>query len=158
MRNTMIVNMRALLVPVLALGLTQWMSCASDDTAPVSLEEQQRQKLVKQWVATSVTRNNVAQPEYTNFELVFTDLASEPFTYQVANRPAWSPWPASGTWAFGDDPLRQLVRDPASAQELELDYVISPRQLQLFFTFSKAGFAGRTQDIQGQWVFTFTSL
>ncbi|MCU0418490.1 MAG: hypothetical protein MUC38_02435 [Cyclobacteriaceae bacterium] len=149
--------LRTLLVGALALGLCQLMACSSDDPPPLSIEEQQRQKLVKRWTIASVTLNNVAQSEYTGLELVLTGSASGPFSYQANNRPTLSPWPESGTWVFGDDPVSQLVRDPASTRELEMVYIVSDTQLQLSFTFSGNGFANRAHSVQGQWVFAFTA-
>lgn len=152
--------MRFIRTPIVlmsALWLYLLMGCSSDEGAATSTEEQQRQKLVRRWTVTSVRFNNVTQSEYQNFDLILAGSATGPFSYQAVSRPALSPWPASGTWAFDDDPLSQLVRDPASAQELNLSYTVSDTQLQLSFTFSGAGFASRSQDIQGQWEFVFSA-
>jgi hypothetical protein len=155
MRMLRSIRSRAMLASAFAWCLL--IACSSDEAPSLSAEEQQRQKLVRRWTATSVTLNNVAQPEYANLELILTGSASGPFSYQVNNRPPLSPWPNTGTWAFGTDPLSQLVRDPASTRELAMVYSVSDTQLQLSFTFSGTGFANRKHNIQGQWVFNFTT-
>ena len=136
-------------------GLGMFIACSSDEQPQPGIEEQQLQKLAKVWVANTVTRNGVAQSGYENFRLSLSRATASPFPFQTNNRPSSSPWPASGTWTFGNDPLTQLIREPASAQQLSMEYTVSATELQLSFTFSGTGFTGKSKSVDGQWVFKF---
>ncbi|MBX2897536.1 MAG: hypothetical protein KF763_19000 [Cyclobacteriaceae bacterium] len=153
----MIRHFKFLLVLVCLVGLCTFMACSPDEQPQPGIEEQQLQKLAKVWVANTVTLNGVAQTGYENFRLSLNGATTSPFPYQTNNRPSTSPWPASGTWKFGNDPLSKLARDPASTQQLDMIYTVSSTELQLSFTFSGTGFSGRSKSVDGQWVFKFTA-
>lgn len=122
-----------------------------------SVEDAQLGKLAKAWTASSVTLDGVAQSDYANFVLTISGTpGNTTFTYSCAGRPSTSPWPSNGNWSFGATPETQIVRDPGTSDELALTYSVSDSQLQLTFAFSGTGYPGRTSNVNGQWVFTFT--
>ncbi|MBX2913639.1 MAG: hypothetical protein KF856_00070 [Cyclobacteriaceae bacterium] len=153
----MIQYFKFLLAPISLVGFCLFMACSSNEQPQPGIEEQQLQKLTKVWVANTVTLNGVVQTGYENFRLSLNNSTSSPFPYQTNNRPSTSPWPASGTWTFGNDPLTQLIREPASAQQLSMNYTVSATELQLSFTFSGTGFTGKSKSVDGQWVFKFNA-
>lgn len=129
------------------------------DPAPTE-QEVQLEKLKTTWTVTEVKLDNVSKlSDYTNFKLVvdgsITDGALTGGSYSTQGRPALSPWPSSGNWVFGTDPVTQITRDPdKTADKLDLTYSVTDTQLQVTFTFAREGYA-RTSNVKGQWVFTF---
>lgn len=133
-------------------------SCSKSSGPGESVQDIQLGKLSKTWNATSVKLDGADQTTYTNFALTITGTAGNTsFGYTAAGRPTTlSPWPSSGTWAFGASPETQIVRDPGTQDELNMTYSVTDTQLQITFTFNGTGYpGGRTSNVKGQWVFTF---
>jgi hypothetical protein len=131
--------------------------CKKDKGPGESIEDIQLGKLSKTWIFTSVELDGQAQTGYDNFALTISGTAGNTsFGYSVNGRPATSPWPASGAWSFGVVPETQIVRDPDSTNDrLDLTYSVSDTQLQITFNFTGTGYpGGRTNNVNGQWVFT----
>jgi hypothetical protein len=122
------------------------------------MEEVQLKKLSHTWVLSEVKRDDTVDEGFDNFELTLSGSAGANFfTYGTSGRPAESPWPSGGTWAFGPTITSQLIRDPASDDEVIISYNLSGETLEMEFDFSGSGYAGgRTQAVEGHWVFTFT--
>jgi hypothetical protein len=98
---------------------------------------------------------NVAA-EYSDFELTLSGSGSPSvFAYGVAGRPALSPWPAGGTWKFGSGITTDITRDPATIDELQMNYSVTETQLIVSFSFSGEGYNARVGSSAGSWVFTF---
>jgi hypothetical protein len=143
---------------VLALAFVS-SSCKKNDPTPPSAEDQQLAKLTATWKASSVTFDasgtgtGVAQTGYDNFTLTISGTAgASSFGYTTTGRPSTSPWPASGTWTFGTDPLI-ILRD----DNITMNDVVSDTQLQLTFDFKGVGYpSSRTANVAGTWVFNFT--
>lgn len=129
--------------------------CKPDPDPGESIEDQQLAKLSKTWAFSSVQLDGVDQTGYDNFSLTISGTAgNSSFGYSVSGSPTPNPWPASGTWSFGATPETQIVRDPGTADELDLTYSVSATQLQITFNFSGSGYpGGRTSNVNGQWVF-----
>jgi hypothetical protein len=140
-------------------------ACDGGDDPGKSQEEQQFDKLKKSWVLTSATLDG--DDRTADFSGVVLSVASgntfsQDGTYSYSfsgTMPAQrSPWPRSGQWEFGDDPLTQIVRDPGTpANELSMEYVVTDADLQITFTVpgSSDGWSTRTQAVSGEWVFNF---
>jgi len=141
-------------------------SCGGDSNPEPSIEDQQLAKLSATWTISDVTLDGVnKKSDYpTTFQLLISGTAgATSFGYTAgplpANRPAYSPWPASGTWAFGANPETQIVRDEAKpADKKDLTYALSAdgTKLTISFDFSGTGYPARTSNVTGAWVFTFT--
>lgn len=129
--------------------------CKKDSGPGETIEDIQLGKLSKTWSFSSVQLDGVDQTGYDNFSLTISGTAGNTsFGYSVSGSPTPNPWPASGTWSFGATPETQIVRDPGTADELDLTYSVSATQLQITFNFSGSGYpGGRTSNVNGQWVF-----
>lgn len=147
---------RVFLLVVIVSGLALLQGCKKDSGPGESTEDIQLGKLSKTWKATAVTLDGTDQTGYENFSLTISGTAgSTSFGYSTAGRPSLSPWPSSGTWAFGDSPETQIIRDPGTGDELGITYSVTDTELQITFTFSGTGYPARTNNVKGQWVFTF---
>lgn len=141
---------------IMFFSLLLILGCGDDNGPGQSIEDVQLGKLSKAWNVTNVELNNVVQTGYDNFVLTLTGSAgSASFGYSTAGRPQLSPWPSSGNWVFGASPETQIIRDQGTQDELAITYSVTDTQLQLTFDFTGTGFAGKTSNVGGQWVFTF---
>lgn len=142
-------------VLVLAV-LLGYAGCGKDKNPAPSTEEVQLGKLNGTWkVGTSgnVTLDAVSQPGYSDFTLTLNGTAgSTSYNYSTAGRPSLSPWPASGTWTFGSDAEKSIIRDPGTDQVI-VNYTATDTQLELTFDYTQGGEAAK---VNGQWVFTLT--
>jgi hypothetical protein len=136
--------------------------CKKPEPTPPTVEEEQFAKLSKAWKIKKVTFGSSSSAadkttDYANFVLIISGTSgSSSFNYAVTGRPSTSPWPASGTWVFGTNPVSQLVRDPTSTTDkLDMTYSVSDSEMQMGFTFSGTGYTARTSVVSGAWVFTF---
>lgn len=149
-------TLSSLLLASIVLIIT---SCGKDPAPEPPIEEVQLGKLATTWKISDVKLDDVSKKtDYPNFQLVISGTAgATSFGYSTTGRPATSPWPASGTWAFGANPETQIVRD-SGADKLDITYAVSAdgNQLQLNFTFSGTGYPARVSNVVGKWVFTFT--
>lgn len=140
-----------------------FLSCGGSDPKP-TVQEVQLKKLAKTWTLTAVTLDGVnkkTSTEYNNFKLTLsgTYSSSAPdaeYNYSVSGRPQLSAWPGSGKWKFSTSaPETSIIRDNASANELNITYALNGDELTITYTYSGDGFTGRTSIVQGQWEMTF---
>jgi len=149
------------LVSLVAIAALVLFSNCGDDPAEPSVEEQQLAKLTKAWRVQSVYKDSPTTgdrtAEYANFVLTLTGTpGAASFDYSTQGRPALSPWKASGKWSFGQSVETQIIRDPGTADELQMTYVVNENSLQVTFTFNGAGYTNpRVGVIPGNWVFNF---
>jgi hypothetical protein len=132
-------------------------ACKSNDPDPISIEDQQLEKLVATWTASSAILDGTEQPGYKDiFKLTVTGTAGAAnYGYTTGGRPSNSPWPSSGIWVFGTSPESQIVRDP-TGDKVDMTYSVSGTELQLTFNFSGVGYpSSRVSNVKGTWVFTF---
>lgn len=131
-------------------------ACKKNDPTPPSIQDQQLGKLTASWKASSAKLEGTEQPGYENFVLTISGTAgATSFGYTAGGRPSNSPWPASGTWKFGDNPESQIVRDPGG-DEVIMTYSVSDTELQVTFNFSGVGYpSSRVANVKGEWVFAF---
>jgi hypothetical protein len=128
--------------------------CGSDPAPAPDPQDQQLEKLSQTWKATNVTFNSTPVTGYENFQITMTGTAGQDtFDYSTTGRPAGikTPWPASGKFTFGTDFATVLTRDDG----IQVTYSVSATQLQMTFTYTGAGFTGRTSNVEGAWTFTF---
>lgn len=95
--------------------------------------------------------------DYSNFQLVITGTpGATSYQYTTSGRPALSPWPASGTWNFGNIISQDIIRDKGNAsKEVPMTYTVTDTQLEITFNYQGAGEA-RTSEVKGTWIFTLT--
>jgi hypothetical protein len=131
--------------------------CKSKNDDPEPVTSIQLTKLTKTWKLIEVTVDGTTKKsDYLSFELVIDGVkGNDLFSYSVVARPSLSPWPQSGSWSFGTNPESEIVRDPDTDDEITMQYEVTENTLQISFEFSGEGYASRTRDVGGEWVFTF---
>lgn len=150
------------IVLVASIGF-YFIACGEKNTELDPVEKVQLAKISNTWTISSVTLDNNSRiSDFANFKLTLTGAFNDtspkgPYQYQVTgSRPSNNPWPpAGGTWSFGANASEDLVRhdDP----DLNINYTVTDTQLILAFNYGGDGFVGgRTSQVSGEWVFTFT--
>lgn len=140
----------------LSAVLLTYSGCDNSKPPAPSDEEVQLGKLSNTWKATSVKKDNVDQTGYNNFTLKLEGVVgAASYGYSTTGRPTLSPWLSSGNWTFDTDPLTSIIRDKGTADELKMTYTVTETTLQITFSFSGAGYAGRVDNVKGTWVMTF---
>lgn len=110
-------------------------------------EEKQTEKLSKTWVVDAVEfelgfDTHDRTDEWPSFEVTFTDGA-----FTTANSSFPDVWPAAGTWSYKEGDLNTIIR----GDDVEIAITVSDSDLSMSFTYPAAG--GRTDGIEGNWVF-----
>ncbi len=146
-------------------------NCGGSSSTPEPIADQQFTKLAKTWKISSATLDGVDKTADYNAG-ISTDVGpmkltisgtkgtASSYAYALTGRPALSPWPKSGSWAFGTDPSTQIIRDKGTADELAVTYTVDATNLQVSFNFSNSngGYTNpRVNVVSGQWVFKFTA-
>lgn len=143
-------------------------SCKGKDD-PDPTEKIQLEKLVGTWNVSSAKLDGTTRDDFSTVSIAisgtFNSSSPEgPYQYVVSGtRPNPSPWPASGSWIFGDGEAAKssIIRDAGTADETQMTYVLSSdgNTLTLNFNVSGAGWAGsaRTEQVEGDWEFVLTA-
>lgn len=147
---------KLLMLALLCLSLA---ACSDDDDkAEPSVFEIQFKKMAHTWAATEVTLDGADKStDFTSFKLVLDEGDEELLhTYATTGRPAGSPWKAAGEWAFdfNGEVTTKFQRD-GGAEAIIINYVVTETTLQLTFGFVGDGYAAKTADATGTWVFKF---
>jgi len=148
-----------ILTTVVSLGvILAFSGCGGKGSPAESTQDKQLGLLSHTWKIATVTLNSVDQSaSWTGFQLTLTGTkGATSFSYSCASRPTLGPWPASGAWAFGTDPITQVIRDKGTADELPLTYAVTSTTLQVTFNYSGNGYT-RVSNVSGNWVFSFTN-
>lgn len=141
-------------------------SCKKKDD-PDPTEKVQLDKLVKTWTISSAELDGTPRTDFSTIALVISgtfnsNTPAGPYQYTISGtRPNPSPWPASGTWKFGDGEAAKsvIIRD-SGVNEVQMTYTLSGdgKQLTLNFTVTGSGWAGsRVNEVEGAWEFVFTT-
>ncbi len=137
-------------------------NCGGSDDPEKSEEEIQLDKLkASEWQLLSASDGTDRTSEYPNMVLTFAGTFSAGGTYQyesgAASWPSVSPWKAVDSWKFvGGSISSKIIR---LSDDVEITYLLSnsDKQLSLSFNYTGPGFNnGRTETVEGDWVFTFT--
>jgi len=148
-----------ILTTVVSLGVILIFSgCGGKSTPAESTQDKQLGLLSHTWKVSTVTLGSVDQSStWTGFQLALTGTkGATSFNYSCTGRPALGPWPASGAWAFGTDPITQVIRDKGTADELAMTYTVTATTLQVTFNYTGNGYT-RVNNVSGNWVFSFTN-
>jgi hypothetical protein len=133
-------------------------SCKPDDKDNRTTEEKQLDKLKNTWALTSANDGTDRTTDFANLVLTLSGSFSQGGTYNYSftgTRPNPSPWPASGTWKFGTDPLTQIIRDPGQDIEIDATYTVTDSDLEIKFVIPDNWVGGRRQSVSGNWTFNF---
>ena len=152
------VSFKILFLVVVSGMLISLSGCKKPNPTPPTPEEEQLAKLSQTWKIKTVTLDGASKTaEYTGFTLVLSGTAgASSYSYTTTGRPSTSPWPASGQWTFGADPLSDVIRDPSStADKLNMKYTVTDTQLTIGFNFTGTGYNARTAVVKGAWIYTF---
>jgi hypothetical protein len=153
---------RILSLLILATFATFYMGCGGDNGDDQTEEEKQFNKLKSTWVLESANDGTVRTADFAGLILTLQGSFAQGGTFQYSftgTRPNPSPWPASGTWKFGQSPSTEIIRDPGSDDELEATYEVTDGALEISFVVPDGhpGWAGsRVESVSGAWTFTFT--
>ncbi len=151
---------------LLLTGLaTFYVSCGGGGGDDKSAKEKQYDKLAASWSLDNATNDSEDKTlDYPNLVLLISGSFTEegPYNYDFTEgtRPTPSPWPENGTWSFGANPQTDVIRDPGTDDELDMNYTVTDNTLTITFQLSDGVFweggTSRTKEISGQWTFTFT--
>lgn len=151
-------HVRILLTCLSIAAIATYSSCSKGGNSETT-QDKQLGLLKKTWKVQSVSLGGVDQTSsWTNYTLTISGNAGQgttgTYSYVCANRPALSPWPASGAWSFGTDPTTQIIRDKGTADELGISYAVNSgaTTLQLSFSYTGNGYT-RVGNVSGAWVF-----
>ena len=153
------------ILSLLVIGLITifYAGCNKNDDKKKTEEETQLGKLKSSWNIVSANDGDDRTADFTGLILTVSGNFVQDGTYQYSltgTRPNPSPWPASGTWKFGTNKSSQIIRDPGTASEIPMTYVVSDSELTLSFEVPEGSEgwtgSGRIQSVTGQWTFTFS--
>jgi hypothetical protein len=150
---------RILTTVVLLTAMLVISGCGSKSSPVVTPQDKQLGLLSKTWKISSVTLDTGSPgpdqtSKWTGFQLTITGTpGGTTFNYACASRPALGPWPASGTWTFGADPVTQIIR---TEDTLPITYTVTATTLTMNFKYSGSGYT-RVGSVGGNWVFSFTN-
>ncbi|HEY0655596.1 MAG TPA: hypothetical protein VGD65_20820 [Chryseosolibacter sp.] len=133
-------------------------SCKPDEKDNRTTEEKQLDQLKATWALVSANDGTDRTADFANLVLTIGGSFSQGGTYNYSftgTRPNPSPWPASGTWKFGTDPLTQIIRDPGQDIEIDATYEVTATSLEITFVIPDNWVGGRTTSVSGTWTFTF---
>ena len=133
-------------------------SCDKEPKDNRTAEEKQLDKLKSTWAIVSANDGTDRTTDFPGLVLTLSGSFAQGGTYNYSftgTRPTPSPWPLSGTWKFGTDPLTQIIRDPGSPIEIDATYEVSDTDLKITFLIPDNWTGGRTQSVSGTWTFQF---
>jgi hypothetical protein len=151
---------RFLSLTLLASAALFYASCDGGGEDTKSEEETQLESLSKTWTLQTATLDGA--PRTADFNAMKLTLsgaftAGGVYNYSITGTtPTPSPWKRSGTWKFGSSVATQIIRDPNTDDELEMNYSLSNGTLTISFTCETCDFdGGRVSSVNGPWIFTF---
>ena len=154
---------RILSLLILLAVMTFYVSCRKDDPDKKTEEETQLTKLKGVWNLVSANDGQDRTADFPNLKLTLEGNYIEGGTYNYSftgERPDPSPWPADGTWKFGTNKARDIIRDPGGDSEILMNYSVTDSDLIITFNIpdGSAGWEGgvsRIKSVTGDWTFTF---
>lgn len=152
---------RILSIGVLGALTAFYVSCKPDEPTKTA-EEIQLGKLVSTWALSSANDSEDRTADFPGLVLTISGTFQPGQTYNYSltgTRPNPSPWPASGTWKFGEDANTDIIRDPGSPSETNLTYSVNDNTLTIEFNIpsgSSGWPGGRIESVEGDWTFVFT--
>lgn len=145
-----------LFVTLLSIG------CDGSDDPEKTEEEIQLDKLkAGEWTLLSASSGMDRTAEYPGMKLTFSGTYAAGGTYSYTSTatpwPVRSPWEANGTWKFVSGSVSSKILRLSDEQEMQYTLTNSDKQLTIQFNYSGPGIEnGRTESVEGEWIFTFT--
>jgi hypothetical protein len=134
-------------------------ACGSDDSGDAGAVEKDKLALLSHtWTVESVTQNDNRTAEFQSPDFTLTlggafraDNPKGPYTYAVdGTQPDLKPWAGSGTWTFGADASKTLVRDDG----VNVAYTLDGSTLTLTFTCATCDEDNAKKgSAEGPWIF-----
>ena len=153
---------RILSLLILAGFAAFYTSCNKDDGNNKSEEEKQFDKLKASWSLVTANDGTDRTPDFQNLVLTLSGTFAKggTFTYSfTGTRPTPSPWPGSGQWKFGTNVAQNIIRDPGTPSETNMNYEVTDTGLIITFNIpsgSQGWPGGRIESVSGDWRFEFT--
>jgi len=148
----------ARILSIMALGALSlfYVSCDKGENNVKTDKDLQIEKLNGTWKVTDATLDN-ADPaiDQTTISIQLSgQVGDSEMSYVVTGRASGqpSPWPASGTVAFGSNVKTDLTRD----DDVNMTYSVTDNSLTLQFVFNKTPYTGRVSSVSGNWSYTLT--
>ncbi len=133
----------------LLIGLVVLAGCKPDPVEP-SPEEVQTALLIGTWSTSSVNfQGSADQGDWTGFSLTLTDGG---YSTSGVSEGRELVWPSTGTWSYKEGGVSTLVRNDL----VEMGVTVNATDLTLTFTYDEATNNGKTNGVDGSWVFTMT--
>lgn len=152
---------RFLSLMILAGAAAFYISCDGGDGGSKSPQEKQFDLLKGSWTLQSASLDGTNKTsDYSNLVLTLAGTFAENGIYDYSftgTRPIVSPWPASGKWKFGTDPVTDIIRDPNTGDEIAAVYTLTSTTLTVSFDLpaGKSWSGGRVGSVEGSWEFVF---
>lgn len=144
---------RILSLLIITSAVVFFNACDGGDDSGPSEKEQQIEKLVGTWNATTVTLDGTPDTRFANFKLTITKASGDAMTWTAAGRPNPSPWDASGSFTFGTPVATQLVRDDG----ITISYAADGNSLTMTIpNYTGQPYSARVSSVSGTWVFNMT--
>ena len=154
-----------------SLAVIAMVSCGPDPDPDPTPAQLQTQKLTgeyksassKTWTVSSVLFDGIEDrtSDWTGFTLTISADPNGVNGYTTTGGVSPGPWPLSGTWSFGgtvDNPNINLVVRDSTPNELDIAVTVNDSQLTMTFTYDdQTHLGGRTEVVNGEYAFTFTS-
>jgi hypothetical protein len=153
---------RTLSLLILVAIATIYVACKDKKGNDETEESIQLKKLRGVWNIQGATDPSDRSGDFDGLVLTIDGNYVENGTYSYSltgERPSPSPWPASGTWKFGNPKSSNLVRDPGGVSETAMTYTVSDTELEIQFDIPEGSVGwpgGRISSVTGHWTFTFT--
>jgi len=139
---------------LLLISVTLFLVSCDDGDDKKKSDNKDIDLLVGTWKAGDVTYGGTVQADYSDFTLTLVKSGDQ-LSYTATGRPSDKngPWPGSGTLSFASE-AGKLIR---LGDNLNITYSVSGSQLSMSFNYTGIGHAGgRTESIEGDWVFNLT--
>jgi hypothetical protein len=137
-------------------------SCDGSDDPDKSEEEIQLDKLkAATWQLISANDGNDRTNEYPGMTLTFsgtfTSAGTYAYTSSATSWPSASPWKEDDSWKFVSGSVTNKIIRLSDDTEMTYALANSDKQLTISFNYAGPGFNnGRVEEVEGDWVFTFT--
>ncbi len=136
------------------LSLIIFMSCGDDSTTPEpTAAETQFELLAKTWTVTKATADGSDVDGWTGLTVTFGGSATAGSYTTNGQQPDGTSlvWPSSGSWTFAsEDNVNTITRDGS----VEMSVAVDATNITLSFSITDN--SGRTDVVEGNWVFTAT--
>jgi hypothetical protein len=154
-------------IKLLVLVCVSSLLACNDEGGKERMHKQQLQKLIGKWNIVSAihgTTDRTSEFKNPDFTLTVSGAYDKsnprgPYTYLVEGKLPFrkTPWAeGEGTWTFGDDELKEIIRD----DNVVVTYNLELNSLVLTFTCTTCDTSnsGRNYSVEGEWSFILSKI